>query len=59
MNINKHGCFVALSISKKELDKLKSIENKFWIQQAEKVEKEGDFIGVEGSENLIKHILDA
>ena len=59
VGISKYGRVVAFLISKEELERLEAIEDKFWIEQGKKAEKEGKFTGKKEGEKLLNKILNA
>jgi len=54
--IQKHGRNVVVMISIDEYEKLKSLEDSYWVNKAEQAQKEG-FIGESKSEDLLSNLL--
>lgn len=59
VRIEKKGRPVAVLISMDEYQRLEAMEDAWWAERAEAAEKEGDWLGPEESERLLKKFLNA
>ena len=56
--IEKHGRPVAVLMSLEEFERLEALEDAWWAEQAAKAEQ-GGTIGTEGSDQLLRDLLNA
>ena len=57
--IEKHGRAVAVVLSVDEYSRLENLEEAYWASKADAVIAKDDWVGVEGSEQALKDILNA
>ncbi len=59
VTIEKKGRPVAVLLSLEEYQRLEALDDAWWVARAEEAEKEGDWLGPEESEKLIRELLGA
>lgn len=55
--IEKYGRAVAVVLSMDEYNRLENLEEAYWVSKADAVIAKDDWVGVEGSEQALKAIL--